>query len=53
MTVKALNKTKIVKKRMLKVRRFQSDRVQKVKVLLFPANTRSQAGGSPRVSITV
>ena len=32
MSVKALNKRKIVKKRMLKVRRFQSDRVQKVKV---------------------
>ena len=32
MTVQAMNKTKIVKKRKLKVRRFQSDRVQKVKV---------------------
>ncbi|MDR3735272.1 MAG: hypothetical protein P4L10_07025 [Acidobacteriaceae bacterium] len=32
MTVKGINKLKIVKKRMLKVRRFQSDRVQKVKV---------------------
>ena len=36
MTVKALNKMKIVKKRKLKVRRFQSDRVQKVKVT-FPS----------------
>lgn len=32
MTLKGLNKIKIVKKRKLKVRRFQSDRVQKVKV---------------------
>ena len=32
MTLKGLNKIKIVKKRSLKVRRFQSDRVQKVKV---------------------
>ena len=35
MPLKPLNKTKIVKKRMLKVRRFQSDRVQKVKVRLL------------------
>ena len=32
MTVHSLNKIKIVKKRKLKVRRFQSDRVSKVKV---------------------
>ena len=32
MTVHALNKRKIVKKRKLKVRRFQSDRNLKVKV---------------------
>ena len=38
MTVQALNKTKIVKKRKLKVRRFQSDRVQKVKVLIIRLN---------------
>ena len=32
MTVHSLNKIQIVKKRTLKVRRFQSDRVSKVKV---------------------
>ena len=35
MTVQSINKLKIIKKRKLKVRRFQSDRNEKVKVYLF------------------
>jgi len=52
MTVQAMNKTKIVKKRKLKVRRFQSDRVQKVKVASTCHDSFSQTGESLRVLIT-
>ena len=51
MTVHAMNKIKIIKKRKLKVRRFQSDRNPKVKVKNKKAFV-SQAGGNQEVLIT-
>ena len=51
MTVHAINRMKIVKKRKLKVRRFQSDRNPKVKVYKYLAFD-SQAGGNQEVLIT-